>query len=399
MNTVRDLRLIPVWVNPAHLVSTAGHVMRGHNVTVLGVVEEGKLVGVIHLEDVITAKEGTAVSEIMRQVGATIEADANVRAAAQRLVAEQLDSAPVIDGGGFIGMITPLMLLKELGQSYDPLTSLSWSDSLREWGVRHLQDSEEVTIIFIDLNHFGIYNKKYGHIIGDRVISKVASFLAGQIDRDLDILVRYGGDEFAIGTLRDRDESEAFAELLEKRFDGKMEGADEPVGFTTGVFGGRRHKERESVHYAATIDNLINIASKNCMAKKKRLRGEEAPSQPEEISFRVLGIYADEEDGDGIVTVVLTSGGTVYSGAESRNGRSIVDAIASATGKAVSHARPGNQLAIHAIDLMQEGDSQVVSVTGFLRSGEGEKPVASATRVKGDLANAVVEATIEAFAS
>lgn len=399
MNTVRDLKLLPVWVNPNHLAATALHVMLGHGLKILGVLDGADLVGVVGLEDLVGAPEDAVVSQVMRPPGSSVEAGSNVREAAQQLVQLNADSAPVLDAREFKGMLTPLMLLKELGQSYDPLTTLSWSDVLREWGVRHLQSGDEVTIIFIDLNRFGLYNKKYGHIIGDQVIAKVAKFLMEQIDEELDVLVRYGGDEFAIGTLRDRDESEALAELLVKRFDGRMEGADEPVSFTTGVFGGRRHKERESVHYAATIDNLINIASKNCIANKKRDRGETAEAPAKTVKFSILGIYTDEGDDQGIITVVLSAGGNVYSGAESRKGRSVVDAIARAAAKALKIASPGVTPEILAIDLMQEGETQVVSVTGVAKTGTEERPVSAASRVSADLATAVVEATIEAFSA
>ncbi len=184
-----------------------------------------------------------------------------------------------------------------------------------------------------------------------------------------------------------------------KRFDGRMEGADEPVSFTTGVFGGRRHKERESVHYAATIDNLINIASKNCIANKKRDRAETTEPEVKAVKYGILGIYTDEGDDQGIITVVLNAGGNVYSGAESRKGRSVVDAIARAAAKALKTALPGVTPEILAIDLMQEGETQVVSVTGVAKAGAEERPVSAAAVVSADLATAVVEATIEAFSS
>jgi diguanylate cyclase (GGDEF)-like protein len=357
------------------------------------------LVGVVGLEDLVAAPEGALVSMAMRNPGVVIDPSLSIRQAAQAFVAEKADSAPVLDAAGFRGILTPLMLLEDLGQSFDPLTTLSWSDRLRDWGVRHLENSDEVTIIFVDLNDFGSYNKKYGHIVGDHVIAKVAKFLSDQIDNELDVLVRYGGDEFAIGTLRDRDESDAMAEMLVEQFDGNVEGANEPVSFTTGVFGGRRHKERESVHYAATIDNLINIASKNCIANKKRSRPEPEPVETANSAYAVLGVYADEEDSEGIITVVVGNGAGVFSGAENRQGKSVVDTIALATAKAMSKAKPGTSLNVSAIDLMEEGDSRFVSVSGLARNGQGERTVSAARQVDADLATAVVEATIEAFSA
>jgi diguanylate cyclase (GGDEF)-like protein len=402
MNTIRDLNLLPVWVNPQHLVLSALHMMIGHKVKALAVVEGDRLVGSVSLEDLIAAPEGSRVADVMKGQAMQVEAGADVRTVAQAFASEQADLAMVTDGTHYIGMLTPAMLLRELGRSYDPLTGLSWSDQLREWAVEHLRNSEEVTIIFIDLNHFGIYNKKYGHIVGDQVIQKVARFLSDNIDPEFDVLVRYGGDEFAIGTQRDRDESDAFAELLEKRFDGKMKGADEPVTFSTGVFGGRRHKERENTHYAATVDNLISIASKNCIANKRKQRGEEPELKAGQVApthFAVLGIYSDESVANGITTVIISGNGNVYSGADSKGEKSIVESIAAATARAVEKTQPGTQFDVRAIDLLQEGEIQVVTVTALRKDGYSERTLSSAKRVAGELANAVAETTIETFIS
>src|SRR5947209_6784345 len=211
MNTVRDLNLLPVWVNPQHLAVTALHIMAGHKVKALAVLDKEKLVGIVTLEDLVAAPRAAQVSAYVKPVPMEVSPESNVREVAQSFATEEIDFAPVLENGGFLGLLSPAMMLQELGRSYDPLTALSWSDRLREWGVDHLKNSEEVTIIFIDLNDFGQYNKKYGHIIGDQVIQKVAAYLASGIDPELDVLVRYGGDEFAIGTLRDRDETEALA--------------------------------------------------------------------------------------------------------------------------------------------------------------------------------------------
>jgi diguanylate cyclase (GGDEF)-like protein len=400
MNTVRDLKLLPVWVDPRHLALTALHVMLGHRMKALGVLNGTELVGTVALEDLLGAPEGARIESLMKAPAPVITADLEVRMVAQMFVDDDIDFAPVVDGDIYLGMVTPVMLLRELGQSYDPLTKLSWSDQLREWGVDHLKKGEEVTIIFVDLDRFGIYNKKYGHIVGDKVIQKVASFLSEHIDRELDVLVRYGGDEFAIGTLRDRDESEALAELLVKRFNGEVEGAEEPVSFSTGVFGGRRNKERESVHYAATIDNLINIASKNCIANKRKAREEETVEDRRPApAYKLLGIYSDEADPNAITTVIVSSNDNVYSGADSKGAKSIVESIAAATIKAMERSSPEVQLELVAIDLLQEGDAQVVTVTGRSKNGKSERSVSAARRVTGQLADAVAEAAIEAFLS
>ena len=54
-----------------------------------------------------------------------------------------------------------------------------------------------LSIIFIDVDNFKHINDTFGHHIGDRVLKAVADCLNTNT-RDVDILGRYGGDEFAI---------------------------------------------------------------------------------------------------------------------------------------------------------------------------------------------------------
>jgi diguanylate cyclase (GGDEF)-like protein len=46
-----------------------------------------------------------------------------------------------------------------------------------------------------DLDHFGSFNKRYGHTVGDAVLRTFGSILARRL-RSSDIVARYGGEEF-----------------------------------------------------------------------------------------------------------------------------------------------------------------------------------------------------------
>ena len=52
-------------------------------------------------------------------------------------------------------------------------------------------------IIFLDLDSFKLVNDTHGHLIGSKTLVEVARMLAGSL-RDVDIISRYGGDEFVI---------------------------------------------------------------------------------------------------------------------------------------------------------------------------------------------------------
>jgi diguanylate cyclase (GGDEF)-like protein len=64
---------------------------------------------------------------------------------------------------------------------------------------------KEVSLIFVDLDHFKKINDTYGHLMGDEVLQKVATLLMHSI-RSTDVVARVGGEEFIV-LLRDANES------------------------------------------------------------------------------------------------------------------------------------------------------------------------------------------------
>lgn len=405
MNTIADLRLQPLWVAPNHLVETAIHIMAGHKVKALGVIDGDKLIGTVSLEAMAAAPKSEFVKPFIQPLEYVVAGGDSVRAVAKMLVDEGLEHVAAVEDGRFLGIVTPLHLLRELGRSYDPLTGLSWSDRLREWGVEHLQAGNEVTILFFDLDDFGTYNKRYGHIVGDRVLQAMAELLSATIDPMTDVLVRYGGDEFAIGTLRTRSQAERLAEELESAIDRLiMPETGQAVEFSIGLYGGRRTREREPTHFAATLDNLINFASRECMEAKRAKLDRKAKVEPTPMveqpsapvsGMTVAGVYFDERSANGVTTVILTDGGKVVSGAHSRGGKPALESIAIATLKALERANPGHALALGEIHLSESGPNRIITVTGMI----GDSAVSAAHTVDGDLYQAAAMATVSAFAS
>ena len=84
---------------------------------------------------------------------------------------------------------------------FDDLTNL-WNrrytvKKLEEENSRAKRYNRPLTILLIDIDHFLDINRKFGRGMGDLVIQKISSIMK-QVLRKVDIIGRYGGDEFLI---------------------------------------------------------------------------------------------------------------------------------------------------------------------------------------------------------
>jgi len=71
-------------------------------------------------------------------------------------------------------------------------------DSLgREW-LRARRSGHALAALMIDLDHFQMYNDRYGHSAGDACLRKVAQTLVGACLRPGDLVARWGGEEFVL---------------------------------------------------------------------------------------------------------------------------------------------------------------------------------------------------------
>ncbi|MDD5079710.1 MAG: diguanylate cyclase [Candidatus Omnitrophica bacterium] len=90
----------------------------------------------------------------------------------------------------------------------EKLASLAVTDALTNvFNHRHFQEQVNVEILraqrynhnlslmIVDVDHFKKYNDNYGHLEGDRILKQVANVIKQNI-RQVDIICRYGGDEF-----------------------------------------------------------------------------------------------------------------------------------------------------------------------------------------------------------
>jgi diguanylate cyclase (GGDEF)-like protein len=83
----------------------------------------------------------------------------------------------------------------------DALTELAnrhcLSERLNEIWQKADDDVSPVAVIMLDVDHFKLFNDRYGHVIGDSCLKRVAACVSAE-SRSYDLAVRYGGEELLV---------------------------------------------------------------------------------------------------------------------------------------------------------------------------------------------------------
>jgi diguanylate cyclase (GGDEF)-like protein len=106
--------------------------------------------------------------------------------------------------------------------SLDPLTHLAnrrrFDVELGEQWQTASRSGLPISLIIIDVDCFKAYNDHYGHQAGDACLRDVAKTLAACVKRSQDLVVRYGGEEFAVLLpMTTRDSALIIAEHIKAR--------------------------------------------------------------------------------------------------------------------------------------------------------------------------------------
>jgi len=137
---------------------------------------------------------------------------------------------------------------------------------LRSELARARRFGRPLTIAFLDVDRFKSLNDALGHAFGDRVLRDVAEVLRSSI-RPMDLVGRYGGDEFVIGLV---EASEAAARPVAERIRRRMVTlAEIDVTLSIGL---------ASLRAGDNLDSLISRADAAMYRAKAAGRGQIALS-------------------------------------------------------------------------------------------------------------------------
>lgn len=112
--------------------------------------------------------------------------------------------------GTFLKLVDHSTVAIERAMLYQKSMEMAITDDLTKlFNLRYLSNVIEteveraqrygsgVSVIFMDLDHFKDVNDSNGHLVGSKVLIEVAELLLGCL-RSVDVVARYGGDEFVI---------------------------------------------------------------------------------------------------------------------------------------------------------------------------------------------------------
>ncbi len=156
----------------------------------------------------------------------------------------------------------------------DPLTEVFNRRHLFVLGEQAFQQAQRyrhpLAALMIDLDHFKQINDRYGHAVGDQALKKLAERLVSNL-RAVDILGRYGGEEFVV--LMPETDGETARQTAERLCASiraiKVETAHGGISFTASIGIATLHAAND-----VTIDALIQRADAAMYAAKQAGRNQ-----------------------------------------------------------------------------------------------------------------------------
>lgn len=162
--------------------------------------------------------------------------------------------------------------------SYDPLTKCMnrrafFAEFEQEWGN---EDSTELSVMILDVDHFKAVNDNHGHSVGDDVLRVLGSLLPEVVGDD-GIVCRYGGEEFVVLVpALPIEEAIALGERIRCRIESNQETT---VRFTASIgVSSRQFGAMDPQHLLDQADESLYVAKWN--GRNRVVRFDERESYP-----------------------------------------------------------------------------------------------------------------------
>lgn len=153
----------------------------------------------------------------------------------------------------------------EVSANLDPLTGLYnrryFNLRAQDELARADRNKNALAFMLCDLDHFKAINDSLGHQVGDKILKMVAEAIRGSL-RTIDLVFRWGGDEFIILlTDADREGVLVTADRIRKAVRDIGEKAQLPLDMSVGVAFYPEH--------GVTIDGLIGLSDRSAYIAKR----------------------------------------------------------------------------------------------------------------------------------
>ncbi|MBP7791949.1 MAG: GGDEF domain-containing protein [Candidatus Goldbacteria bacterium] len=181
----------------------------------IGIVTESDII-----KSLIAYKEKTHLlpaGDIMSAPLVTLSPEDDIEFAFIQLALNRIRRLPVVKDNKLVGLISYMDISNALRKNLyrlqektevleikaitDPLTGLYnknyINEQLKSFFSLSKRTNQPMAIIMIDVDHFKSINDKYGHLCGDEVLKKISGILKEKT-REINVIGRYGGDEFII---------------------------------------------------------------------------------------------------------------------------------------------------------------------------------------------------------
>jgi len=237
-----------ITIKPDSNIIKAVRLIQDNKISCIVVVSNNSPVGIITERDIVKmVANGESfekpVSETMSHPLIAASPGTLLNRALNIMRTNHIRRLPVIENGVLVGLVTETNLLVasrramiEMEQKQQKMKNLAMEDKITGlYNRRYFQSVMKkelnrarrygalLSLILIDIDHFKKINDTFGHSVGDAVLKKLSKIFKDSA-RKVDIVFRYGGDEFAIicpisGTRSAR----IFAERLKKTIEKKPE--------------------------------------------------------------------------------------------------------------------------------------------------------------------------------